>query len=259
MTAPGAVPPIDPGEAALVVIGLDNVVDRDVPRIGVGRLEEIAGLGKQIDDLSRQLVAGELKGKKVPRERSYRALLDRIKRGVRPEEIHEIVAKFPLEASDIAGPFTLIAQQTMAHLAAIFPTSEYVTFTGPKTMTPPQDAVFQFLLQYMVLRDPLSVFNLIASGALLRSQGATVTQFFPTLAPNITASIQSAITREVAGSASYRLPPRVAIGWANWRGLRTVDYQPQAPPRIIPGVKRPAALGALSAMAQPSPVSGGTS
>lgn len=240
-------PPIDPGEAALVVIGLSNIISRDVPKIGVGKLEEIGNVGNRITSLARELAAGELKGKKIPREHSYRALLDRLKRGLSPDEIHELTNKFPPEASDVSGPFLVVLPQVMTHLDAIFPTSEYVTFTGPKSMTPPQDAVASFFLQLMVLNDPLLVFNLMATGALLRSQVATVTQFFPTIAPNITAAIYSAIARESAAKVSYKLPPRAAVGVANWLGRRTVEYQPQPPPRIVPGMKRPTALSALSA------------
>jgi hypothetical protein len=258
---PNAPPPIDPGEAALVVIGLSNVITRDVPKIGVGKLEEIGNVGKRVTALGRELVAGELQGKKVPREHGYRALLDRLKRGLSPDEIHELTTKFPADASDVSGPFLVAVQQAMTHLDAIFPVSEYVTFTGPRNMTPPEDAIFTFLLQYMVLSDPLSVFNLMATGALLRSQAATVTQFFPTLAPNITAAVDAAVVREVATHGqSWRVPPRAAIGIANWKGSRTVDYQPGAPvPRVVPGVKRPAALGAVAKMAQQqTPQSAGT-
>ena len=247
---PGAPPPpVDPGEAALVVIGLSNIITQDVPKIGVGKLEEIGNVGKRIKSLATELVRGELKGKKVPREHSYRALLDRLKRGMSPQEIHELVAKFPPEASDVSGPFLVTVQQVMTHLDAIFPTSEYVTFTGPKTMTPPQDAVAAFFLQLMVLNDPMLVFNLMATGALLRSQVATVTQFFPTIAPNITADLYGAIAKESAlHGQSWKLPPRVAVGVANWLGRRTVEYQPAPPPRIVPGMKRPpGALADLSA------------
>lgn len=242
-------PPVDPGEATLVVIGLSNVINHDVPKIGVGKLEEIGNVGKKLTTLARALVAGELKGKKVPRNHSYRSLLDRIKRGVSPAEIHELVAKFPPEASDVSGPFLVLLPQVMLHLDAIFPTSEYVTFTGPKTMTPDDDRVFTFLLQFMVLADPLSVFNLMAVGSLLRSQAATVTQFFPTLAANITAEIEGAIAREVAQKQSFRVPSNPALGIANWEGRRTVEHQPGPPPgRVVPGVKKPPS--AIAAMAQ---------
>ena len=76
-----------------------------------------------------------------------------------------------------------------------------------------------------------------------------MTQFFPTIAPNITADLYGAIAKESAlHGQSWKLPPRVAVGVANWLGRRTVEYQPAPPPRIVPGMKRPpGALADLSA------------
>lgn len=247
---------IDPGEAALVVIGLSNVLKRDVPKIGVEKLREIGRVGKDVSAKARDLVAGKLRGKPIPREHSYRALLDRLSRNMSPEEIQGLVDRFPPEASAVSGPFLLVVQQAVAHLKQIFPTSEYVTFTGPRSMTPPDDAVFEFFNRLLVLNAPLVVFDLMASGALLPSQALAVQEFFPTLSKAIKSAVYDAVTKAKAAKASYRLPSRVTVGLDAWLGNPTTDYQPNAP-RVVPTPKRPGALNDLSKLAANAATTGG--
>lgn len=251
---PSAPPPIDPGEAALAVIGVSTIIDGEMPRVGVEKTHEIATLGKRIQEAARDVAAGKTQKVAVPRPQSYRTLLDRLSRGLTPDQVQELVQKFPPEASDMSGPFSIAVQQCMDHLKSIFPTSEYVTFTGPRTMTPPEDVVFDFLLQYMVIDQPMRVFMLMAGGALLRSQALAVQQFFPTFSKNVTAAMYEAIGKEKAAAPTkYQLRIPVADSFKIWKGDRTAEYQPAPVPRIIPQVKRPNpnALQALTKLQQP--------
>jgi hypothetical protein len=236
---------INPGEAALAVIGMDAVLRNDVPRVGVEKLREIDNLEKTVQAKARDLIAGDLSTPAIPRVHSYRFLLDRLSRPLPPAEVEGFVSRFIPEGAETAGLFTIQVQQVMDKLKAMFPTSEYVTFTGPKTMVPAADAVFKFFNQYMVINDPLLVFDLMAEGALLSSQAKSVQDSYPTLSGNkdepgaITAALYDAIAKAKAAKKSYQLPRKIAAGVANWLGNRTADFNPNPSPRIVPTVKRP--------------------
>ena len=135
------------------------------------------------------------------------------------------------------GPWVTV-QQVMTHLDAIFPTSEYVTFTGPKTMTPPQDAVAARVLPAAdgPERPDAGLLQPEGDGGkLLRSQVATVTQFFPTIAPNITADLYGAIAKESAPAWAVVQAAFAGrrLGWPTGSGrrARSSDHGAAAPDR----------------------------
>lgn len=253
MTPDPSTPAIDPGEAALAIIGITPIISGDMPYVGVEKTREIENLPKRIQQAARELAAGEVQKPKIGRPHSYRTLLDKLSRGLSPEEIHGLVSKFSPEASAISGPFVIAVQQAMDHLKAIFPTSEYVTFTGPTTMTPPEDKVFEFFLQYAVVDDPLSVFGLMSTASLLRGQVATVKTFYPTVSANITSATEAAIAAEKTKKQSYQLRIAASDGFKTWLGQRTVDFQPMQPGRIVPQTRslNPAALKPVAEASKP--------
>lgn len=238
--------PIDPGEAALAVIGITPIISGEMPYVGVEKMKEITTLDKRIAEAAAALAAGKVTKPKIVRPHSYRTLLDKLSRGLDPGEIHDLVKKFGPDAQHIAAPFVLAVQQAMDHLKGIFPTSEYVTFTGPKTMTPPDDKVFEFFLQYGVVDDPMCIFGLMSSAALLRSQVATVKAFFPTFSAHVTSAVEQAIAEAKAekmnvetGQSSYQIRIAASDGFKTWLGQRTVDFKPVQPGRVVPGSRSP--------------------
>ncbi len=230
---------INTSEAALAVIGISNVIDGEVPRVGVERAKAIQRYGDDVDQRAQALASGRAKQVKVPRAHDYRELLDRLSRHVTADELQTLAAKFPEELSPMVGPFLIFVRDALEHLRAMFPTSSYTTFTGPKTMVPPDTAVFDFFNRLMVLNDPLVVFDLMGSGALLHSQARAVREFFPTLSARIDEALYAAVAAKKTERESYQLPPRAAVGVAAWLGRRTVDYDPQPAPQILPVVQRP--------------------
>lgn len=247
-------PPLEPGEAALAVIGISAVIDGTVPRITKPKLAEIANLKDVINDLAEKLTRGSLSLKPIPRRHSYSQLLDRLNRKMTTEETHELVNKFPAEASDVSGPFIVAVNDAMQRLKSIFPTSEYVTFVGPKTMTPPDDKVFEFFNELLVINDPLVVFRLMSSAALLPEQAQVVQSFFPSLSANVKAAIKTQITARKTDRPNYQLPFMVETGFATWLGKRTVDYNPQPAPPQKAG--NPAAASKIANLSEgPSPQS----
>lgn len=230
---------INASEAALAVIGISAVIDDEVPRIGVERAKEIEKYGADIDDRAEALASGKAKQVKISRSHDYRKLLDRLSQHATPADLQKLTEKFPEDMSPMVGPFLIFVRNALEHLRAIFPTSSYTTFTGPKTMVPPDTAVFDFFNKLLVLNNPMLVFDLMGSGALLRSQAAVVRDFFPTLSARIDEAIYAAVAARKVAKESYQLPPRAALGVATWLGRRTVDHDPQPKPPVLPAVRRP--------------------
>lgn len=231
---------INPGELALANIGLSAILKGEMPRVGLGRLHNMANIAKQIVRLANKVCKGELTYQPYSHEHSYSKLLDRLSQSLTQAEIANLISAFPEEASDIATSFTVEVQQALADLKSIFPVSVYRTFAGPKNLEPNSDVVFKFSNRFDVVNDPLRILPLIATGALLKSQAEIVRQVYPTLSAAIDAAIYEAVARQKAVKQSYQLPSRAEIGVATWFGKRKVDFRPpqSAPVPVTPPVSK---------------------
>jgi hypothetical protein len=226
-----AEPTINPGELALAYIGLSPIIKGEMPKIGLGRLNDIGNIPKEFAKLAGKLADGELSYQPYAHEHSYKTLLARLSSPLAQREVADLVGKFHLEAGDIATSFAVAVQQALADLKAIFPVSVYKTYAGPKNIEPNADVVFQFLNRLDVVNDPLRVFPLITTGAILKSQVEIVRQVYPTLSQEIDTQIAAAVTKRRAASSlanPYQLPPRAEIGVAKWQG-RKAEFRPPKP------------------------------
>jgi hypothetical protein len=236
---------INPGELALATIGVSAIIDGTVPKMGVGRQQEALRIPSRLDELAADVVNGSIKRPPMPRPHSYRQLLDHFATGLQPQHIQELIARFPHDASDMSGSFLLCAQAALDHLKKLFPMSVYSTFTGPQNLTPDDVSVWKFFSQLEVLNDPLRVFPLIATGALLKSQVDGMREIYPTLSAAIDDSVNGAIAKKSAqsispeGQVKYRLPPRAEIGVGIWLGRRIVPHQPPKKPNAPAGPPGP--------------------
>ena len=219
---------INPGELALASIGLSPIIRGDMPKIGLGRLNEMGNIPNEVTRLAGKLADGELTYQPYSHEHRYKTLLDRLTNPLKQHELDDVIGKFHIEAGDIATAFSIVVQQALGDLKAIFPVSVYRTFAGPKNIEPNADVVFQFLNKLDVINDPLRVFPLIATGALLKSQAEIVKQVYPTLSEHITQEIYAAVAKRRAGKQSYQLPPRAEIGVATWIGQKA-EFRPAKP------------------------------
>ncbi len=219
---------INPGELALATIGVSALIKGDVPKQGIGRLKEMARLPAQIDTLASKVADGTLEYSSTARAHDYKQLLSKLAKPLPSDAIVSLVAKFPHEASDIAGSFVIAAQQALTKIRDLFPVSVYKSFVGPVNLVPNDLAVWQFMSQLDVLNDPLRVFSLMATGALLKRQVDAVRAVYPTLSDAIDSALYRAIVADKAKKASYQLPPRSEIGVAVWLGRKIAAYKPPA-------------------------------
>jgi hypothetical protein len=103
-------------------------------------------------------------------------------------------------------------------------------------------SVWKFFSALEVLNDPLRVFPLIATGAILKSQVDAMREIYPTLSKEIDAAVYQAIAKKSAASGvrnPFRLPPRAELGVAVWLGRRIVPHQPPKKPDAPPGPGSP--------------------
>lgn len=222
---------INPGELALASIGLSPIIKGDMPKIGLGRLNDMGDIPKQIAKLAGKVCDGELKYQPYAHEHGYRTLLAKLSSPLAQHEIDELIGKFHVEAGDIAAAFAVAVQEAIRDLKEIFPVQVYRTFAGPKNIEPNAEVVFNFLNRLDVVNDPLRVFPLIATGALLKSQAEIVRQVYPTLSAEIDTQLRAAVVKRRAASSErnpYQLPPRAEIGVAKWMGQKA-PFRPPAP------------------------------
>lgn len=223
------------GELALASIGITNVIADTIPRVGVGRKEDMARIEKDIPKLSAKLVDGELSHTPMARPHTYARLLEVLGGLPRSVNVHAWIEKFDHEdQADLGAPFAIAAQSALNDLAAVFPRQSYVTLTGPKILPPPTQQMADFYFVLDVVNDPLRVFALMSVGGLLPRQRDAVRMVFP----GISAAIDNAITDalvEARGKKSgdpmkldkgARVSPVVTFGIQTWRGQRIAEFRP---------------------------------
>jgi hypothetical protein len=236
---------VDPGELALATIGVSAIIDADIPRMGIERQRQALSIPNKLQKLAADVVDGDIKRPPMPRPHSYRKLLDHFAKGLQPDQIQSLMDAFPHDVSDMSGSFLLVAQAALEDLKKLFPMSVYSTFTGPQNLTPDDVSVWRFFSQLEVLDDPLRVYPLIATGALLKSQTMALREIYPTLSDAIDTSVNTAIAKKSAesvtadGTIKYRLPPRAEMGVATWLGRRIVPHQPNKPAPPAPPAGTP--------------------
>lgn len=240
-------PPIDPGELALATVGVSALIEGTPPKMGIGKIEEALRIPRRAIALARRLCDGELTYTPMPRAHSYKTLLDKLPKKLSAPDIEGWVNMFPPEAASMAGRFQAVAQEAMDQLRDLFPTSTISSFTGPENIPPDDVRVWRFFSQLELLNDPLRAFELIAVGAILRSQTIAAREVFPTLTAFFDKALYYQLSVHKAAKKSYRVPPRAEQGLSVWLGRRFVDHKPPEPP--APPAPPPPQTGAPSKVA----------
>jgi hypothetical protein len=210
-------PEVAPAEALLATIGIKPVISRAVERVRVAQLEEAAAIGKQITKLARDTVNGELE-QNYDAEFDYKSTLKDLARGFQPHQVEQMTAAFPAKYRAQAGAFVLLATSLAAELQKMYPVSTYQTVTGSINQLPSDLKFWKFVNILNVLDDPLTVFPLMASGALSRKEAAAVRLVYPTLSTAVDAALFQATVSAKAAKKSFELDPQTEIGVKAWFG-----------------------------------------
>lgn len=245
---------VSAGELALASVGITAVIADEIPRIGIGRKEDMARVESSIPKLARQLVDGELSHTPMTRPHTYARLLEVLGGLPRSVNVHAWIDKFDREdQADLGAPFALAAQSALNDLAAVFPRQSYVTLTGPKVLQPPTTQMADFYFVLDVVNDPLRVFALMSVGGLLPRQRDAVKMVFPGISSAINDAIDDALVNALGKkggdktqpSRGIRVSPVVTFGIKTWRGQRIAEFRPpqQTPQPRGPGPKKTKSAG----------------
>ena len=215
---------IDLGESLLAVIGTRAVINRDVGHVTVDMWDKAKGLERRIDLLAGRLVRGELEGKvDIGPETDYRDMLDKLTTSPTTTELMAMIKSFPPEAHDAASAFLFTAGRAYNFAKQSFPISVERHLQGFSNL-PPSDlamAGFEFVLQ--VLDDPLYVFDLLDTWALLGGQVKALQACFPQVTAAVVSKVSDRIDRQVAEHADY--VPHFQVAFAKLQGAPHADPQ----------------------------------
>lgn len=215
------IPGIEPVESLLVTVGLRSIVTKKVERFTKAKLDRMRTLPNEIQRLARDTINNKLT-EGFYSDLNYRSMLKDLARGVDMHQVQDMIEGFPPEYQAVGNALMIMASQTIAELAKQIPTSSYQTVAGLTTLLPDDLKLWRFVSILEVLDNPLEVFPLIATGALLRSQAAAVRQLYPTISAHIDAWLLDATIKAKAKVKSFELAPRAEIGVRAWMGQSPV-------------------------------------
>lgn len=218
---------ISPVEATMAVIGLRTIISKKVERITKPTLDRVDKIGREIERLARDLVNDKLTGAFYS-DLNYRAMLSDLADGVELDQVQEMTDNFPDEYRELGLALGAQAPQVVEALMKMAPRSFYETVTGARSLIPSDVAVWKFVSILEVLDDPLLVFPLMNTGALLRSQANAVRTLYPTLAGAIDEALFDATIKAKGRKRSFELAPRAEVGVQCWAGT-----SPTAPPAAL--------------------------
>jgi hypothetical protein len=212
---------ISPPEAALAVIGIRPIISRAVERIRVSTLREIDSLPRAITTAARAVVRGERFDATVGTADSkrYRAMLKDFARGYDYQQVEDMVDMFPAEFKALGTGLVVLASQVVQGLSAMYPSSSYQTVTGSVNLVPPEPKLWAFARVLDLLDQPMNVFSLIATGALLRSQTRAFRMAYPTIGRAIDAALVDEIRKAKVDKVSFRLPMLAETGMCSWMDM----------------------------------------
>lgn len=211
------IPPIAAAESLLVVIGLRTLITQKVERITKSKLDRIRTLPNEVQRLSRDMVNDKLT-EGFYSDLNYREMVKDLSKGVDMQQVQDMLNEFPPEYRAAATALLLISGQVIQQLQAEIPTSSYQTVSGMTNLLPDDVRLWKFISILEVLDNPLSIFPLMATGALLRSQAHAVRTLYPTLSAHIDAWILDATIKAKAKTKSFELSPRAEVGVKAWMG-----------------------------------------
>lgn len=216
------IPPISPAESLLVTIGLRTLITKEVEKVTKGKLDRIRTLPLEIQRLARDMVNDRLT-ETFYSDLNYRAMVKDLAKGVDMQQVQDMLTAFPPEYRAAATALLLISGQVIQQLQAQIPTSSYQTVAGLTNLLPDDLKLWKFVSILEVLDNPLLVFPLMATGALLRSQAHAVRTLYPTLSAHIDAWILDATIKAKSKLKSFELSPRAEVGVKAWMGQGPVS------------------------------------
>ena len=203
---------IQPAEAVLATIGISPILSRRVERFTADKLRSAMTMEARIGRLARQLAKGTLDLKYDDSAVNYDRVLKDLTQPWDVEQVRQMVAAFPIEMDDVTAQFLPLASRAVAFMKSQFPVQVRQSVTGAFNVRPPHIAVGRFEVILGVIDDPLAVFPLMITGALLRRQVLAVQAIYPSIARCILEALYEAIVAEKARKVSFQLDYAAELG-----------------------------------------------
>jgi hypothetical protein len=217
--------PIDPGERILAAIGVRPVISKEVEKIRRADRLRALNIPREIARAARRVCTEDMPTPRLD-DGNYMNLLRDLTQGYQPEQVEAMLATLPPDAqADVGMPFLSVARKSFDYLATRLPKSAEKTIAGSTPLPPNDSAWWSFLGVFGALDSPLSVFDLMGAGMLLKSQVEAVREIYPTLSDLIDEELTAAIAHEKAQKKSYQLPFMSEIGVRSWFGT-PIDLRP---------------------------------
>jgi hypothetical protein len=207
----------------LIAVGIDAIISRKVEKITKAKLKEMANISKEIENLTRKLVNGELEPSISLSDFNWRTAIKELVAGWNVDQVVDMTKSFPREYQVTASALIIKSQDVIKQLSEGLPLAQYQTLSGLTNLIPADTHIFKFTSILEVVRNPLIIFSLMAAGALLRSQAHAVRTIYPTLSAAIDAAILQATITAKANKKSFELPPKAEYGIKAWYGQGPVS------------------------------------
>jgi len=215
-------PPIAPVEAALAILGLRSVISRKVEFVTREDIKKMVNLPRTLQRLARNLVHGGL-GDTYHEKLNYRQMLKELNRGWDVHQLMEMADSFPHDMRTTGAALVISASSIVKGLLADYPVSTYQTVTGSTNLLPSDSRLWKFIAKLEVLDDPTTIFPLMATAALLISQGKAVRETYPTIAAYIDWAILVETIKAKSANRDFELSPRAEVGVRAWQGNGPID------------------------------------
>ena len=218
---------ITPSEALMATIGIKPVISRSVERVTLAQLREAQVINKKVTKLAKGVVNGDL-DTEYSDGLDYETVLNDLAKGFQIRQVQQMLAAFPAKYRSLAAGFTMLASSLATELQKMYPISNYSTVSGFINQKPSDLAYWSFVNVLEVLNDPLQVFPLMASGALLRKEAQAVRLVYPSLSQAIDQALFRATASAQAEKKSFvELDANAEIGIKAWFGKAPI------PPGLI--------------------------
>ena len=206
---------IDIGEKWAAVLGVDPILNKEMPRIYAEDKRRVDGLELEIVELAKSICSGSNRVN-WPNVGNIKKIGDKLTIQFTENDIVELIRKLPQDAKT---PYRDQAMHQFMFLAQAFPRNSRSTLAGQMPIDPSSFDVFRFEGLYRIADDPLYALRLISGAAILKSQVDATRQLWPSISLSFDAAIHQAIEDKKTANKNYEVPYKADIGIRAWRGI----------------------------------------
>jgi hypothetical protein len=206
---------IDIGEKWAAVLGVEPVLDQEMPRIYAEDRKRVDNFEVEIMELADKVCGGSSK-LNWPNVPGNEKIGQKLAQSFKEDDIVKLIARLPQDAK---LPYKDVAMHQFMFLAKAFPRSTRSTLTGPIPVDPSSIEMFRFDGLYRIVDNPLYVLSLMGADALLQNQVQACRNLFPSISMAIDAALRQSWEDHKVKNKSYEVPYKADSGIRQWLGM----------------------------------------